>query len=132
MGLSSVEATNVLRICAVSAMRSDLLDLLPLLAGLRRLDAVLADVFEPFELVAEAEPVFDFVLLVELDFPLDDFFVAADAPEDFCPWELCPVSVDVANTRADAAIGSTEPRRKCRRNRSFISSLYLYLCLLDA
>jgi hypothetical protein len=45
MGRSSVEATNVLRICAVRAMRSALLARLPLLAGLRLLVLLVEDVF---------------------------------------------------------------------------------------
>jgi hypothetical protein len=46
MGRSSVDATNVLRICAVRAIRSALVARLPLLAGLCLPDVLLlADVF---------------------------------------------------------------------------------------
>ena len=136
MGLSSVDATNVLRMCAVRAMRSALLAFLPLLAGLRLFDALLAGVLETFdfEVVVEAEPAFDFVLLAAPVLPVDDFFFAEDVPKDFCPSELCPEMGNVPNASASTttAPGSAEPRRNSRRNKAFINSLYLYLCLLDA
>ena len=55
MGRNSVDATKVLRICAVRAIRSALVARLPLLVGLCRLDLLLADVL--------VLPVFAFVLL---------------------------------------------------------------------
>ena len=117
-------------------MRSALLALLPLLAGLRRLDAPLEDVLDTFdfEVVVEAEPAFDFVLPVALELLVEGFFLLDEVPVDCCPSELCPVIGDTANasTNTTAAIGSAQPRRKSRRDKALISSLYLYLCLLDA
>jgi hypothetical protein len=70
MGRSSVEATNVLRICAVRAMRSALLACLPLLVGLRRLALLLEKVL--------VLPVFAFALF-DLPVVLLDAFVSAEA-----------------------------------------------------
>ena len=117
-------------------MRSALLAFLPLLAGLRRLDALPAGVLETFdfEVVVEAEPAFYFVLPAAVDLELDDFFFAEEVPADFCPSELCPAIGDTASASANttAAIGSAKPRRKSRLDKALIGSLYLYLCLLDA
>lgn len=68
MGRSSVDATNVFRICAVRAIRSALVARLPLLAGLCRLDVLLlADVFVARDFDIDAPvfdaPVFAFALL---------------------------------------------------------------------
>lgn len=116
-------------------MRSALLALLPLLAGLRR-ETLLEDVLDAFdfEVLVEAEPAFDFVLPAALDLDVEDFFLLEEVPVDFCVSELWPVIGDAASasTNTTAAIGSAQPRRKSRRDKALISSLYLYLCLLDA
>jgi hypothetical protein len=76
--------------CAVRAMRSALLAFLPLLAGLRRFDALLAEVLETFDFEedVEAEPAVDFVLLAAVDLAVEDFFFAEEVPVDFCVSEL--------------------------------------------
>lgn len=108
IGLSSVEATNVLRICAVRAMRSALLACLPLLAGLRRFELI-AEVFDVLDLLVEVAvgPVFDFVPLAPLDLPPDDLLLveAAWVAEEFFSSELCPAIEEAVKQKAstDAA-----------------------------
>ena len=89
MGRSSVEATKVLRMCAVRAIRSARLARLPLLEGLRfnlLLVVVLADVFEACDFPVDAPLELDFAfelaavfeLVDALTSPVDVFFLLDD------------------------------------------------------
>lgn len=136
MGRSSVEATNVRRMCAVRAILCALLARLPLLAGLRRFVLLLAETFllAAFALTLLCSLALLLAALVLLDvvvfFVLDVECFAAGL------WSL----------EASGAIGKETMRHArtaavhriangvngCRREVALIISLYLYLWLLDA
>jgi hypothetical protein len=120
----------------VRAIRSALLARLPLLAGLCRLDLLLADALAvpAFAFAAFDSPVLPlavFVLLeVDVFFLLDVECLAAG----FWSSEVCPATGNAIIEQASAAATHrvASEARGCWREVALIISLYLYLCLLDA
>jgi hypothetical protein len=134
MGRNSVDATKVLRICAVRAIRSALVARLPLLVGLCRLDLLLADVLvlPVFAFVLLAWPVLLLAVLAPLDVGrllLEVVCFAAGfwSSED---WPAIGNTIRKASTAAMHRIAG-ETRRWWRK-KALMSPLYLYLCQLDA